>query len=49
MATPRILVMAILVMMFALLPIVTETAHAGGFDAAEDFAYYLWQYYGPGE
>jgi hypothetical protein len=33
------------IMALMLLPMATS-AHASGFDAAEDFAYYLWQYYG---
>lgn len=46
MTTLRMLVLMILVVMVPLLPIATSAAYASGFDAAEDFAYYLWQYYG---
>lgn len=45
MTTLRLLVLSLLVVMVTLLPIGTSVAHASGFDAAEDFAYYLWQYY----
>ncbi|CAA9445607.1 MAG: hypothetical protein AVDCRST_MAG78-2845 [uncultured Rubrobacteraceae bacterium] len=45
MRTARLLVLMTLVMMVASLPIATA-AYASGFDVAEDFAYYLWQYYG---
>ncbi len=45
MRTARLLVLMTLAMMVATLPIATS-ASASGFDVAEDFAYYLWQYYG---
>lgn len=45
MRTARLLVLMTLAMMVASLPIATS-AYASGFDVAEDFAYYLWQYYG---
>ncbi len=44
MRTLRMLVLMLLVMMATLLPIATS-AYASGFGAAEDFAYYLYQYY----
>ena len=43
--TFRRLGLMLIVMMLMLLPMATS-AYASGFDAAEDFAYYLWQYYG---
>ncbi len=46
MTTLRMLVLMLLVVMVTLLPIGTSAAHASGLDAAQDFAYYLWQYYG---
>ena len=47
MRTLRMLVLMLLVMMATILPIATS-AYASGFDAAEDFAYYLYQYYWEG-
>ena len=44
MTTPRMLVLAMLVMGLTLT--LTTTAHASGADAAEEFAYYLWEYFG---
>lgn len=41
----RRLGLMLLIMALMLLPMATS-AYASGFEAAEDFAYYLWQYYG---
>ncbi len=45
MRTSRMLVLMILVMMITSMSI-TTSAYASGYDVAEDFAYYLWEYYG---
>lgn len=45
MKTFRRLGLMMLIMMLMLLPMATS-AYASGFDAAQDFAYYVWQYYG---
>lgn len=45
MKTSRMLVLMLLVMMVTSMSIATS-AYADVGDAAEDFAYYLWEYYG---
>lgn len=45
MKTARRLGLMLMVMMLMLLPMATS-AYADGSDAAEGFAYYLWQYLG---
>ena len=45
MKTSRMMVLMLLVMMVTSMSIATS-AYASGFGAAEDFAYYLWEYYG---
>jgi hypothetical protein len=45
MKTSRMLVLMLLVMIVTSMSIATS-AHASGVDRAEEFAYYLWEYYG---
>lgn len=45
MKTFRRLGLMLTIMALMLLPMATS-AHASGYDAAQDFATYLWQYYG---
>lgn len=45
MKTSRTMVLMLLVMMATSMSI-AASAYASGFGAAEDFAYYLWEYYG---
>jgi hypothetical protein len=45
MKTSRMFALMLLVIMVTSMSIATS-AYASGFDAAEDWAYYLWEYYG---